>query len=329
VTFLNWVFVNREGELRSGWRVAAFVACLVVLILLLKALLGVAGVLVPGIRRVIEPPGGSHSSAHDMLASALDSAVNLLAAILATHICANKLEHRSFRSVGFMLHRGWKRLFVIGSLIGAASLTIAVAIETAARSAIFTPQSHSPAQLLFSFFPLFGFFLTAAAFEELAFRGFAFQALVHNIGPAGSIVIMSVFFGLAHLGNPNPTIISTLNTILAGIWLSIAYLATRSLWFATALHYSWNLTMVYLFGLPVSGISTFDSLGLLIGQDLPPIWVSGGTYGPEGGIAATAVLILSTLVIWKSGLFRVSPDLARALKHGTPEPRYLSITAEK
>jgi hypothetical protein len=165
----------------------------------------------------------------------------------------------------------------------------------------------------------------AAAFEELFFRGFAFQALVHNMGPTVAILITSVFFGLAHLGNPNPTLISTVNTILAGIWLSAAYLVTRSLWFATALHYSWNLAMVFVFGLPVSGISSFDTLALLAGQDKPPIMVSGGDYGPEGGIAATVVLLLSTLLIWKSGWFSVSDDMAQAIKHGSPEPRYISI----
>ena len=319
------VFLNDERELRSGWRVCVFVACLVALTLILRGMVAMAAVFLPGLRTITEAPPDVQSPAHTILEFFLDSGVNLLAAIIATYICARKLEHRSFGSVGFKPHSGWLYLFAIGTLLGAGTLGLAIAAETVVGSATFRPQGNSTVQLLSTLVPLFAVFLIPAAVEELIFRGFAFQALVHNAGPVVAIGIMSVSFGLAHLGNPNPTLISTANTVLAGIWLSVAYLVTRSLWFSTALHYSWNLAMVYLFGLPVSGISTFDRFGVLAGQDRPPVWVSGGDYGPEGGIAVTVVLILSTFLVWKSGLFRTSDEMASAIKHGTEEPEYISI----
>jgi membrane protease YdiL (CAAX protease family) len=319
------VFINREGELRSGWRAAAFVVCLYVLTLLLGGIVYLVGVFLPSVRGLIQPAITGAPPDRALVRFALDSAVSLCSAIIATYICATRLEHRTLGSVGFKPHQGWRGLFVAGSLLGAGTLGLAIAAEATIGSATFSRQHHDPAQVLSSFIGILLVFLMAAGFEELVFRGFAFQALVHNMGPAVAILIMSVFFGLAHLGNPNPTLISTANTILAGIWLSVAYLATRSLWFATALHYSWNFVMVYVFGLPVSGISTFDTLGLLAGQDRCPVLVSGGDYGPEGGIAATVVLILSTLLIWKSGWFKVSDDMAQAIKHGRPEPPYISI----
>jgi hypothetical protein len=101
-------------------------------------------------------------------------------------------------------------------------------------------------------------------------------------------------------------------------------LKTRSLWLATALHYSWNFVMVFVFGLPVSGISIFSQLAWLRGHSGPPEWISGGEYGPEGGAAATLVLILSTLVIWKSGLFKPSEEMLAAIQHGRPEPRLIN-----
>src|SRR5262249_48243553 len=140
-----------------------------------------------------------------------------------------------------------------------------------------------------------------------------------------AIIIMSVLFGLGHLGNPNPTVISTANTILAGGWLSVGFLVTPGLWFSTAVPYLWKLAVGFWFGLSGSGNSTFDTFGLLAGQDRPPVMVSGGDYGPEGGIAATVVLLLSTLLTWKSGWFKVSADMAESIKHGRPEPPYISI----
>jgi hypothetical protein len=176
---------------------------------------------------------------------------------------------------------------------------------------------------------LFFFFLLSGAFEELLFRGFAFQALVHNIGAVPAILITSTLFGLAHLSNYNASAFSTINTILSGVWLGVAYLMTRSLWLATALHYSWNFVMAFVFGLPVSGTSTLSQLAWLRGSSQSPEWLSGGEYGPEGGAAATLVLILSTLVIWKSGLFKPSEEMLAAIQHGKPDPRLISISPDK
>src|SRR5262249_18309419 len=149
----------------------------------------------------------------------------------------------------------------------------------------------------------------AGATEELVFRGFPFQALVHNLGGARAIAITAFLFGIAHITNPGATAFSTINTILAGVWLGIAYLLTRSLWLATALQWSWNFAMVFVFGLPVSGFPSLDSLSWLRSSVGPPVLVSGGGYGPEGGAAATLALILSTLTLWKSGLFSPSEDM--------------------
>jgi hypothetical protein len=113
------------------------------------------------------------------------------------------------------------------------------------------------------------------------------------------------------------------------VWLGVAYLMTRSLWFATALHYSWNFVMVFVFGLPVSGISTLNHLAWLRGHDLPPGWISGGDYGPEGGAATTLVLILSTLLIWKGGLLKPSEEMLAAIRHGNAESRPEIVAVDK
>jgi len=114
--------------------------------------------------------------------------------------------------------------------------------------------------------------------------------------------------------------------MLAGVWLGVAYLMTRSLWLATALHYSWNFAMVFIFGLPVSGITMFHQLAWLHGTSGEPGWVTGGSYGPEGGIAATFALILCTLALWKSGIFTASGEMLSSVNHGKREPAFVSIT---
>jgi hypothetical protein len=231
--------------------------------------------------------------------------------------------------VGFKLHKGWSRDFGLGSLMGAASLAIAVGVAASVGALTFDVQTTQWASLMRGFIITSLFFVIAGSFEELIFRGFAFQALIHNLGGPAAIAITSLIFGVAHVSNPGASLFSTINTIFAGIWLGVAYLATRSLWLATALHWSWNFAMVFIFGLPVSGLTTFGELAWLRGSSGEPSWVSGGTYGPEAGVAATVGLVLSTLVIWKSGLFTSSEEMLAAWKHGKREPEFIGITPQE
>jgi hypothetical protein len=94
---------------------------------------------------------------------------------------------------------------------------------------------------------------------------------------------------LAHLGNSYHTWISTLNTMLVGIPLSIAYLRTRSLWMPVGMHFTWNYVQGFVFGLPVSGYKFSPTL--LTVQIHGAAWLTGSQYGPEGGLLSTIVIV--------------------------------------
>jgi membrane protease YdiL (CAAX protease family) len=326
----RYIFMNDEGELRSGWRILAFFLFFILAASLLMALTKVFAILFPSFKSLFAESTGSDSPTRsDLLSLFVGNLRNLAAAVIASAIAARMLERRSFASIGFKLHRKWLRDFLLGSAMGAAALAIAVGIAAATNTITFSVQTRGIANLSRGFMIGFLFFLIAGATEELIFRGFPFQALVHNLGGVAAVAITSVVFGLAHLANPSASAFSTINTILAGVWLGLAYLMTRSLWLATALHYSWNFAMVFVFGLPVSGFTTLDQLAWLRGSIGAPAWISGGSYGPEAGVAATVALILSTLAIWKSGLFTPSDEMLAAVQHGKREPAFISIDPEK
>jgi hypothetical protein len=200
------------------------------------------------------------------------------------------------------------------------TLSLAVSVEVAGGALVVHSKSMSLEAVLW-FGLVFPVFLAAASLEELLVRGFLFQAIEHNLGPAAAVAITSVVFGVMHLGNENVTIFSTANTVLAGVWLGVAYLKTRSLWLAIGLHYSWNLTMGFVFGLPVSGEDLFQRLSLLASESGSRDWLSGGGYGPEGGAATTIAIAISTIVVLKSGLFRPSSEMLEAIRHGTLKAR--------
>ena len=322
----KYIFINKEGGFRSGWRVLAFFICFIVCAALLFSLTKAFATLFPSFSFLVIEPSSEYLSRDILIYLVSSNARNLAAAALASAICARILERRSFGSIGFKLHRGWPRDFLLGSLLGASSLAIVVGIGVSAGVFSFDVQNRNWKSLVAGFLVTSLFFMIAGATEELLFRGFPFQALVHDLGDARAITITAVLFGLAHISNPSASLFSTINTVLAGAWLGLAYLRTRSLWLATGLHWSWNFAMVFVFGLPVSGFTTLGQLAWLRGTVGEPMWVSGGSYGPEAGLAATAGLVLSTLAIYIGGLFSASEEMLVATRHGKQEPAFVRIT---
>jgi membrane protease YdiL (CAAX protease family) len=323
------IFKNHEGELRSGWRVFVFFVLYQLLFLLLDGFLFVIGEFVPMLKHLLRTGTDTDDASwFQLFGYMLIQVESLLPVLIANAICARWLERRSFLSTGFKLHKGWWRDFIFGLVFGAITLTVAVALSAALGATTFSARGNSTTFLIEAFLFMALFFLISAANEEALVRGFMFQALAHNIGPAAALVITSTIFGLLHLANPNITFFSTLNTILAGVWLGVAYLVTRSLWLAVALHMSWNFVMVFVFGLPVSGIVFFKRYSWLTGEALDKAWISGGTYGPEGGAAATVALLACTLALWKSGLFSTTQEMIEAIKHGKHEPERVSLFAK-
>jgi hypothetical protein len=145
---------------------------------------------------------------------------------------------------------------------------------------------------------------SSGAFEEVLLRGYAFRVLIRGTGKAVAVCVTSCTFGLAHLANPNVGFLAIINTAMAGMWLSIAYLKTRSLWLPAALHISWNTTEGLIFGFPVSGMMFPSVLKSTHGGNE---WITGGNYGPEGGVLSLVVLVIGTIFIIRSKWIHPSP----------------------
>lgn len=140
--------------------------------------------------------------------------------------------------------------------------------------------------------------LGGAMLEELMFRGYPFQRLLEAIGVPGAIVVLSVFFGAVHLGNPNSGGFWSwgfFNTLAVGILFAVAYLRTRTLWFPFGVHFGWNFFLGVVYGLPVSGIKDFSVVvrATARGSRL----LTGGAYGIEASLTGSAVILLGLLLI--------------------------------
>ncbi|HWQ02878.1 MAG TPA: CPBP family intramembrane glutamic endopeptidase [Candidatus Nitrosotenuis sp.] len=219
------------------------------------------------------------------------------------------LDRRHFHNMGLWLYPGWLREVWQGIAIGAVLIAFCIGVLVPGPWLDYASvNSFDGRGLLFTALFLF----LAAAFEEIVFRGYIFQRLLDSIGALGAMLVLSAFFGWAHLDNPNATALSTANTILAGILLAVAYLKTRGLWLPIALHWAWNFFLGPIFSLPVSGFDIGPNV--FVARVSGPVWLSGGAYGLEGSVVLTVACTAAILWLWLSPGVRPTPIMAELFK---------------
>ena len=302
------IFTNEFGRLRSGLRallfLVAFIAILIVISTILRAIYVAVFELGSFPRLAFLPDFIFRISL-------------LLGSLVGGYVCARWLEGLPWRSLGLTFHQNWLRDLLVGFAIGFLALAVAVGIAAAGGGLRFSfggailPIARSLAGSAF-------LFCVAALAEEALFRGYPLQTFSRAHLAWFGILVTLVFFAYVHLSNPNATLGMTfINTSIAGLWLGIGYLRTRSLWFPLGLHWSWNWALGAFFGLPVSGASLV-SHPLFVGNDLGPEWLTGGNYGIEGGIAGTIALVLATILTWRTRLVCATPELKKLTSEENP-----------
>ncbi|MDZ5471345.1 CPBP family intramembrane glutamic endopeptidase [Bacillus sp. 31A1R] len=143
-----------------------------------------------------------------------------------------------------------------------------------------------------------GITLLSAGYEELVFRCILLTILIKLFQkPWIAILITSIYFGYVHFDNDHATILSAFSNGLGGVMYGLAFVYTRKIWFPWALHFAWNYIQAPILGFPVSG---FEVDGIFKLNLLDHTWLSGGLYGPEGGIIGITFrfIVIVLIVLW-------------------------------
>ncbi len=228
-----------------------------------------------------------------------------LAAMLAgTALAGRLLDRRKFNDFGFHFDRRWWGDLAFGLVLGAVLMAIVFGIEWAAGWVQITATfvNESPDWPFGVWILATGvFYLCVGIYEELFSRGYLLRNLAEGlrtgkIQPKTALLIAylisSSIFGLLHLANPNTSLISTVNLILAGLFLGLGYMLTGELGISIGLHITWNFFQGIIFGFPVSGSGSGISL---IGiQQLGSDWMTGGAFGPEAGLIGLFAMLLGS-----------------------------------
>ena len=189
-----------------------------------------------------------------------------------------------------------------GMLTGFALFTSVVAVLW--LGGYYHVKTTNPAEVLL---PVASLSASAAVFEELLFRGVLFRIVEQWQGSWIALAVSALFFGLAHLANPNASLQAALAiAIEAGILLGAAYMATRRMWLVMGLHFAWNFSESGIYGIPVSG---FALPGLLQGDISGPELLTGGAFGAENSIVAVGLCLVVA-----SGFLRLAHRRGRIMQ---------------
>lgn len=149
---------------------------------------------------------------------------------------------------------------------------------------------------------LFVLIVVAAFLEELVYRAVLFRILEQGLGTPVAVAVTSVVFSVAHIGNGEGTLLDEVVFLVTGVAIgamwTLLFAWTRDLWVVTANHALWNFTIL-LTGLTLSGIEDWHELAPISSRDAGPMWLTGGTYGPESS-AVTLVWVVGWVVaLWR------------------------------
>lgn len=135
--------------------------------------------------------------------------------------------------------------------------------------------------------------------EELLMRSLLLSGLLLALGNrrVPAVGLSALAFGLIHLSNPGASALSVLGNALGGVIYGTAFVLTGRIWLSLGLHFAWNFVQGPLLGLPVSGLA---SGGMFAVTHQGPDVLTGGSYGPEGGLVGIGFrfVVIGGLLGW-------------------------------
>ncbi len=186
------------------------------------------------------------------------------------------------------------RGFGAGLALGGGAAALALVSAVLLASSHWARDSGGAGDYLVQVGKTFLVLAPAALSEEVMFRGVPLVLISAALGRGSALVLVAgLVFALFHSLNPGVTPLGLGNIALAGIFLGVAFYAPGGLWTAFGAHLGWNATLAAL-DAPVSGLP-FD-IPLLDYCAGAPVWLSGGKFGPEGGLLATVAVTAALLV---------------------------------
>ena len=287
---LRKIFAGPNG-IRAGWRLLIFYAIVIGLFAVLS-----------GILHVLHIGGTKPRSSISQLTPSLvltTEGTMLLFTVIAALIMA-RIEHRPFSVYGFRSGGMLGRNLGSGCLWGFISISVTLlAIFATHGFHVEGLGIHGTTVILSTAAWSFTFLLVGMS-EEFAFRGYPQFTLASGIGFWPAAFILSALFGSVHHGNQGESGFGLLSVVFFGLLFSLFLRRTGNLWFPIGFHAGWDWGQTFFYGVRDSGM--LPSHSLFNSHFSGPLWLTGGTVGPEASIFTPMVLLIAAIIF--SRLYR-------------------------
>ncbi len=276
------LFLTAQGRLRSGWRAAVFVLLLSVFAPVALAIVAIPSFLLPAGR------AGAIAAVEMPL-----TWVSMVVAGVAAHwVMLAFIDRTGWGYVGLARAEARVRPVGRGFALGAVAIAVPCAVLLALGWLGLVAAPGGGAPVWRELAVLLAVLIPAALAEELMIRGYLLSALADGIGRVAALLLTSVAFALLHANNPGMAPGALVVVGLAGVFLGAVRFATSSLYAAWAAHLAWNAVLGVALHALVSGAEMGKAGWRTL--DTGPDWATGGSWGPEGGVAAGAGLLVAT-----------------------------------
>lgn len=204
------------------------------------------------------------------------------------------IQKRKMSTMGFV-KKGMIKEYLIGAFAGFVIFSIAVLIGVVTGGLKIEGISPTFSLGLFILY-LLGFLIQGMA-EEVLCRGYFMVSYARKHSIYAAVIANALVFAALHLANSGITVLSFVNLVLFGIFASVYFIRRGNIWGIGALHSIWNFVQGNFYGILVSGNPVDGALlstATVEGKEL----FSGGSFGLEGSISVTIVLVVGTLILY-------------------------------
>jgi membrane protease YdiL (CAAX protease family) len=283
------MFKNKEGKVRSGWKITAVFAAFLGISLIIGTIVGSIASIILLSQGKLDPTtmeftaeGMKDMDQVNFILMLFQEIVLMLTPIIAW----KKVMKRPLSNMGLTpFKKHWKE-FIAGLLFGIVSITLVFLALILTGNAIVESWSPTFSINLLTYLVLFIFVGLA---EEIFGRGYIMATLRQTRKLPVVIIVSSIIFALLHGANPGIGPLPLINLTIFGIMLAYIYIKSGNIWMCIGFHISWNYFQGNIFGFKVSGT---NPRGLLTTYYESNNLLNGGDFGPEGGLFVTVILIL-------------------------------------
>jgi len=217
------------------------------------------------------------------------------AVVYGAALVLSRLEHVAPGVYGLPIGGACGKLFWQGCLFGLCEITLLMVLIGALGG-------YSPGSLALHGSDILRWglvwavaFLFVGLFEEFAFRGYVLHTLAQSVGFWPATFLLAIGFGALHRTNPGENLVGEAGIAAIALVFALTLRRTGSLWLAVGWHAAYDFGETFLYSVPDSGGMFSDHLSNASLHG--PVWLTGGTVGPEGSafgfvlIGAFALLV--------------------------------------